>query len=59
MGLLDNTLLYTLNGKEYITQDRLQAEIKREVKRSGGRIPVVDLQPTLNVDVVWWCRLKR
>lgn len=50
--LLDDTLLYTLNGKEYVTQERLRAEIKREVKRSGGRVPVVDLQPLLNVDVV-------
>ena len=52
LDLLDATLLYTLNGKEYLTETRLDAEIKREVKRSGGRIPITDLQPALNVDVV-------
>ena len=51
LDLLDDTLLYTLNGKEYLTEARLDAEIKREVKRSGGRVPVTDLQPALNVDV--------
>ena len=51
LDLLDKSLLYTLNGKEYVTQSRLDAEIKREVRRSGGRVPVVDLQPILNVDV--------
>ena len=51
LDLLDKSLLYTLNGKEYVTQSRLDAEIKREVRRSGGRVPVVDLQPALNVDV--------
>jgi hypothetical protein len=52
LDLLESTLLYTLNGKEYLTEARLDAEIKREVKRRGGRVPVTDLQPALNVDVV-------
>ena len=49
--LLDASLMYTLNGKEYVTRDRLDAEIKREVRLRGGRVPVVDLQVALNVDV--------
>ena len=52
LDLLESTLLYTLNGKEYLTEARLDAEIKREVKRRGGRVSVTDLQPALNVDVV-------
>ena len=52
LDLLSNTLLYTLNGKEYLTEDRLDQEIKREVRKSGGRVQVTDLQPALNVDVV-------
>ena len=51
MKLLDASLMYTLNGKEYVTRDRLDAEIKREVRLRGGRVPVVDLQVALNVDV--------
>ena len=52
LGYLEDTLMHTLDGKEYVTQDRLDAEIKREVKRAGGRIPVIDLQGILNLDVV-------
>lgn len=57
--LLDDSLLYTLNGKEYVTQDRLRAEIRREVRRGGGRVPVVELQALLNVDVVHCERAAR
>ena len=52
LGYLEDTLMHTLDGKEYVTQDRLDAEIKREVRRAGGRIPVIDLQGILNLDVV-------
>ena len=52
IGLLDNTLLYTLNGKEYLTELRLDEEIRREVTLRGGRVQITDLPPALNVDVV-------
>jgi len=52
LDLLDASLLYTLNGKEYVTEARLDGEIKDEVQRKGGRVPVTDLQTSLNVDVV-------
>mmetsp|Transcript_13028 Transcript_13028/g.39385 ORF Transcript_13028/g.39385 Transcript_13028/m.39385 type:complete len:501 (-) Transcript_13028:4-1506(-) len=45
------TLIYTTDGKEYVTPAHLRTEIQRELVRAGGRISVVDLQPILNVDL--------
>ena len=46
-------------SSRHYTEDRLTAEIKREVKRAGGRIPVFDLQSILNVDIVHCERLSK
>ncbi|CAI5509562.1 unnamed protein product, partial [Closterium sp. Naga37s-1] len=52
MGLLGDDLLYSLNGKEYITQERLQQELEEEVRRRG-RVSLVDLGTLLNVDLFY------
>ncbi|CAI5457980.1 unnamed protein product, partial [Closterium sp. Yama58-4] len=52
MGLLGEDLLYSLNGKEYITQERLQQEVEEEVRRRG-RVSLVDLGTLLNVDLFY------
>ncbi|CAI7842742.1 unnamed protein product [Closterium sp. NIES-54] len=52
MGLLGDDLLYSLNGKEYITQERLQQEVEEEVRRRG-RVSLVDLGTLLNVDLFY------
>ncbi|OWF52506.1 E3 UFM1-protein ligase 1-like [Mizuhopecten yessoensis] len=43
-------VIYTIDGKEYLTPDELAKEIKDEVMVHGGRINLVELQQILNVD---------
>lgn len=67
MGLLDTELLYTVNGREYLTIDQLRTEVQSLIKAAGGRIavvraqrmhehqhtvPQVDIPAQLNVDLV-------
>ena len=47
-GLLD--IIYTSDGKEYITPKQLQREISDEVYMSGGRIGIPELSNILTVD---------
>ncbi|PWV08305.1 hypothetical protein C3747_91g53 [Trypanosoma cruzi] len=42
-------LLYTLDGKEYLTWDQLRREVVDEIIFNGGRMNVVDLPGSLNV----------
>ncbi|XP_024383367.1 E3 UFM1-protein ligase 1 homolog isoform X2 [Physcomitrium patens] len=51
LKLLDNDLLHTVSGKEYITQDELKREIESEIQRLG-RVSLVDLSGTLGVELV-------
>lgn len=48
-NLLD--LLYTTDGKEYLTQDQLRREIEDELFVNSGRINLVELSRVLNVDL--------
>ena len=41
LGLLGDDLLYTTNGKEYVTRERAEAEVRVAVRAVGGRIPLV------------------
>lgn len=41
LGLLGDDLLYTANGKEYVTRERAVAEVRAAVRAAGGRIPLV------------------
>ncbi len=43
-------VIYTNDGKEYLTHDQLVREVKDEVYVAGGRIGVVELAKTINVD---------
>ncbi|XP_069138905.1 E3 UFM1-protein ligase 1-like [Argopecten irradians] len=43
-------VIYTIDGKEYLTPQELAKEIKDEVTVHGGRINLVELQQILNVD---------
>ncbi|ORC85518.1 uncharacterized protein TM35_000341300 [Trypanosoma theileri] len=42
-------LLYTVDGKEYLTWDQLRREVVDEIIVSGGRMNAVDLPSSLNV----------
>ncbi|KAL6040423.1 E3 UFM1-protein ligase 1, partial [Balamuthia mandrillaris] len=42
-------LIFTVDGKEYLTPQQLELEIKDEILSHGGRINVLDLQALLNV----------
>ncbi|XP_064489093.1 E3 UFM1-protein ligase 1-like [Ornithodoros turicata] len=44
-------VIFTNDGKEYITPKHLQKEILDELTVAGGRINLVDLAHTLNVDL--------
>lgn len=48
-GLLD--LVFTTDGKEYLTHDHLRREIEDELYVNGGRINLVELSKTLSVDL--------
>ena len=41
-GAID--VLFTLDGKEYITPQQLDREIKEELNSQGGRLNIVELQ---------------
>ena len=47
LGLLE--VLYTTNGKEYVTPKRLHDEVADEILAHGGRINITELPPILNV----------
>jgi hypothetical protein len=44
-------VIYTQDGREYVTFERLQSEILEELERHGGRINLVDLVSLLGVDL--------
>ena len=41
LGLLGEELLHTTNGREYLTRERLRAEVADAVDAAGGRLPLV------------------
>tara|TARA_B100000524_G_scaffold345873_1_gene245159 strand:+ start:36 stop:2066 length:2031 start_codon:yes stop_codon:yes gene_type:complete len=49
LGLVE--VLYSTNGKEYITPKQLQNEVEDEILAAGGRINMTELPPILNVDL--------
>eukprot|EP00795_Rhopilema_esculentum_P017681 gene17681-9336_t len=49
LGLLE--VIYTTDGREYLTPQQLEREIRDEVIVNGGRINLVDLQQIINVDL--------
>lgn len=44
-------MVYTNDGKEYITPDHLEKEILDELYVNGGRVNLVEIARTLNVDL--------
>lgn len=48
-GLIN--VLYTTDGKEYITPEYLQKEVEDEIYVHGGRVNLVELAQILNVDL--------
>lgn len=47
------TVVYTLDGKEYLTPERIETEVYREVCEHGGRVSLQDVQTLMNVDIVY------
>eukprot|EP00092_Neocalanus_flemingeri_P007696 GFUD01008312.1.p1 GENE.GFUD01008312.1~~GFUD01008312.1.p1 ORF type:complete len:788 (+),score=294.35 GFUD01008312.1:119-2482(+) len=43
-------VIYTTDGKEYLTYQQLNKEVKDELYVSGGRLGLVEIAATLNVD---------
>eukprot|EP00850_Spirogloea_muscicola_P017439 SM000150S01698 [mRNA] locus=s150:5550:10970:- [translate_table: standard] len=52
LKLLEDSLLHTLNGKEYITRERLRSEVEDEIRRCR-RVTTVDLAASLGVDLFY------
>ncbi len=44
-------VLFTTNGKEYLTPEQLLREVGDEILSHGGRVNVADLPALLNVDL--------
>ncbi|KAL2608978.1 hypothetical protein R1flu_027551 [Riccia fluitans] len=51
MSLLDSDLLHTIIGKEFITKERLKAEVETEINRIG-RASLVDIASAVGVELV-------
>lgn len=51
LGLIGDDLLHTINGKEYITTDRLRRDIKAALAASGGRLELSELPALVGVDL--------
>lgn len=45
-------VIFTCDGKEYLTPEHLEKEIEEELILNGGRIELTQLVPILNVDLV-------
>lgn len=52
LGLFGDELLHTINGKEYITTDRLKADIQTALRQAGGRLELTELPALVGVDLV-------
>ena len=52
LGMFAEPLLYTLSGREYLTESQLEREIKAAVDRQHGCVALVDLPMLLEVDLV-------
>eukprot|EP00210_Caulerpa_lentillifera_P001965 g1885.t2 len=59
LGIIDDTLLHTSNGKEYLTTIQLRREILELVEAHGGRISLAELASELSVDIVHCDRQSR
>lgn len=44
-------VLYTCDGKEYLTPKELEKQILEEVDANGGRVNIVEIQQSINVDL--------
>jgi hypothetical protein len=52
LGIFGDELLHTINGKEYITTDRLKADIQTALRQAGGRLELTELPALVGVDLV-------
>ena len=43
LNFLENNLLHTINGKEYLIHAQLRKEIKETLDSAGGRVSLVQL----------------
>eukprot|EP00882_Tetradesmus_deserticola_P023589 GHRQ01025684.1.p2 GENE.GHRQ01025684.1~~GHRQ01025684.1.p2 ORF type:complete len:143 (+),score=52.95 GHRQ01025684.1:235-663(+) len=51
LGLFGEELLHTINGKEYITTDRLKVDIQSALRQAGGRLELTELPALVGVDL--------
>ncbi|KAF6023211.1 UFL1 [Bugula neritina] len=49
LGLIE--VIYTSDGRSYLTPEELSKEIMEEVVAHGGRVNLVEMQPALNVNI--------
>ena len=46
-------VLYTLDGREYLTPEQLRRELRAEISRQGGRVMLSEMSSVLNVDTAY------
>lgn len=51
LGVFGDELLHTMNGKEYITTDRLKVDIQTALRQAGGRLELTELPALVGVDL--------
>uniref|UniRef100_A0A383VL45 E3 UFM1-protein ligase 1 homolog n=1 Tax=Tetradesmus obliquus TaxID=3088 RepID=A0A383VL45_TETOB len=51
LGVFGDELLHTINGKEYITTDRLKVDIQTALRQAGGRLELTELPALVGVDL--------
>jgi hypothetical protein len=52
LGLLGDELLHTIDGREYVTPERLRADIATALASAGGRLELVELPAAVGVDLL-------
>jgi hypothetical protein len=51
LGIVGDELLHTINGKEYITTERLKADVAAALRAAGGRLELSELPALVGVDL--------
>jgi urease accessory protein UreE len=51
LGVLGDDVLHTINGKEYITTERLKSDVAAALAAAGGRLELSELPALVGVDL--------
>ena len=46
-------VIYTQDGKQYLTPERIRSEVMGEIEEQGGRTTLTDIQAVMNIDITF------